>query len=257
MSQLAQIDSSGQLPSFENAVPRRRVPSLEPGCPWYELSEAAPPNVKWCEENLCSYVTAPANTWSNLGYVLVGVVFWQLARNSGSKAIRGFGPAALTVGLTSGVYHASYNFYTQLLDFFGMFVFCYLLIVLNLRRMGAIAQERMTRVFWGAVLVSTGLVVVFERLSIPYQSIVLLLILAVVATEALIRRRQRRVYTLRYFYGAVGLIAAGAVCSALDVTGVWCDPKDHLIQGHAIWHLFGAGSLLSAFFHYRQFEKSI
>ena len=55
---------------------------LPPGCPW---SGWAPPNVQWCEENLCALVTAPANTWSNLAYIVVGLVMWAAARRLGEQ----------------------------------------------------------------------------------------------------------------------------------------------------------------------------
>ena len=52
------------------------------------------------------------------------------------------------------------------------------------------------------------------------------------------------------YWLALGLISAAAVCSALDVTRVWCDPDDHWIQGHAAWHLLSAASLLALYYFY-------
>ena len=37
----------------------------------------------------------------------------------------------MIVGLASGIYHASYTFVLQVLDFFGMYVFCGLLLAVN------------------------------------------------------------------------------------------------------------------------------
>lgn len=45
------------------------IPPLPDGCPW---SGWTLPNLKWCEDNVCAWVTAPANTWSNPGGNLVG-----------------------------------------------------------------------------------------------------------------------------------------------------------------------------------------
>ena len=52
---------------------------LSPGCPWYELSELRLPNFDWCEAQRCSYVVEPANAWSNLAYVIVGLVLLGLS----------------------------------------------------------------------------------------------------------------------------------------------------------------------------------
>ena len=48
----------------------RDITPLPPGCPW---SGFAPPDLKHCETNLAAWITTPANTWSNLAYIAVGV----------------------------------------------------------------------------------------------------------------------------------------------------------------------------------------
>jgi hypothetical protein len=228
---------------------------LTPGCPWWAASELRLPNVDWCEAQRCSWIVEPANTWSNLGYVLVGALLWWLARRSRSRALRAFGPAALLVGLASGVYHASYTFVLQILDFFGMYVFCYLLLTLNLVRLGLLAAEDRRRRYWQLVAATTAATVAIDFLEIPIQGVVLLLILSIVATEAWIRTRER--YPLRFFLLSLACIAAGAVFSALDLSRTWCDPWHPVLQGHAIWHALSAASLLAAFLHYRQFEARL
>ena len=236
----------------------RRVPSLQPGCPWYELSELAPPNVKWCEENLCSWVTAPANTWSNLGYIFFGVILWKLAARSSSLALRRFGPAVVIVGVTSLIYHASYNFFTQVADFFGMFVFCFLLILLNLRRLGWLkSDQKLIRWFWGLTLGMTGFIVVLDRMGIVIQWALGVSVLGIVVTEYVNRRKFGATYPMKYFWLAALSITAGIMFSALDLSRTWCDPTHHVLQGHALWHLLSGLCLFLSFFHYRYFEKSL
>ncbi len=229
---------------------------LEPGCPWYTLSEMRLPNVDWCEMQQCAYVVEPANTWSNLGYVAVGVALWFLARRSPSPQLRFVAPAAVLVGLASGIYHASYTFALQILDFLGMYVFCYLLLTLNLRRMGVLGADDWWRRFWQLVVGTTVLTVAIDFLEVPIQGLVFLLIVAIIATELRVRRREAPA-TLRWFALAIGLLTAGAVFSVLDVTRTWCDPTHPVLQGHAIWHLLSALSLLAAYFHYRRFEAAL
>lgn len=229
---------------------------LSPGCPWYELSELRIPNVDWCELQRCAWVVEPANTWSNLAYVGVGVALWLAARNVGSGHLRFFAPAAAIVGLSSGIYHASYTFVLQILDFFAMYVFCYLLITLNLRRLGLLGPDDWWRRFWQLVLGTTALTVGVDFLEIPIQGLVLLLILTIVGTELWIRRSGEEA-SLRFFVLSVALLTAGSVFSMLDLSRTWCDPTHPFLQGHAIWHLLSATSLWAAFFHYRQFEEAL
>ena len=226
---------------------------LTPGCPWYGLSELRLPNVDWCEAQRCALVVEPANTWSNLGYVVVGIVLYWLVRHSRSAHLRFFAPAAVFVGLASGIYHASYTFALQILDFVAMYVFCYLLLGLNLRRLGLLGADDWRRRFAQAVLATTVLTIGLDFLEIPIQGIVFVLIVAIVGTEVAIRRRGDA-GQVAWFVVAVGLLTAGAVFSVLDVTRTWCDPHHPVLQGHAIWHLLSAASLLAAFMHYRQYE---
>ena len=228
---------------------------LEPGCPWYELSELRLPNVDWCEAQRCAWVVEPANAWSNLAYLVVGALLYWLARDSRSPALRFFAPAAAIVGVSSGIYHASYTFVLQILDFFAMYVFCYLLLTLNLRRLGLLGAGSWWRWYLGLVLGTTALTVAIDFLEVPIQGLVALLIAAIVASEAWIRRRSRAAYGLVFFLLAMALLAAGGVASALDVSRTWCDPAHPFLQGHAIWHLLSAACLFAVYFHYRQFEE--
>ncbi len=229
---------------------------LEPGCPWYGLSELRLPNVDWCEAQRCAYVVEPANAWSNLAYVLVAALLWWLARGSAAPQLRFFAPAAAIVGAASGIYHASYTFVLQVLDFLGMYVFCYLLITLNLRRLGALSPRGWRRRFWQLVLGTTLLTVAVDFLEVPIQGLVFLLIVAIVATELWLMRRQPGA-SQRYFALALGLLTTGAIFSALDVTRTWCDPTHPFLQGHALWHVLSALSLVAAYLHYRQFEEQL
>ena len=51
-------------------ISNMNIPQLPVDHPWYKLSSVALPNVKWCEETLHGWVTEPANTWSNIPFIL-------------------------------------------------------------------------------------------------------------------------------------------------------------------------------------------
>lgn len=221
-------------------------------CPWQALAAYGPPNVKWCEERLCAWIGEPANAWSNLAFVLVALAIHARARGLRGP-LRRFAPTVALVGATSFVYHASNTAITQLLDFFGMYLFCGLLLALNAARLGWLSARRLLPVLLASTLALTAVTAVLVRRGAPIQAIVLALIAAIVATEAVARRRVGRRYRLGAFAAALALLAAALACSLLDATRVWCDPSDHVLQGHAAWHVLSALSLLAAFVHYRQF----
>lgn len=227
-------------------MPRLLAPELPPGCPW---SGWTPPNLDWCEAELCSWVTNPAGTWSNLAYVVLGVWMWHLARRSGRPELRLFGPASVAVGVFSGIYHASYTFFFQFFDFVGMFLFCFVVITLNAERLGWIGARRRTAACLGGVAALSALVPLGFQIGFPIQALVFFLILGMVAQEWALRTRVAAGTRYGAYWLALGLIGAGAVCSALDLSRAWCDPDDHWIQGHAAWHLLSAASL-PALYHF-------
>jgi len=223
---------------------------LEAGCPWEPFSSLWLPNVRWCEAQLCSVVVEPANTWSNLAYVFAGLALLWLGARQHDRTLRIFGAAEIVVGISSLVYHMSFSGILQVLDFFGMYVFTNLLLGLNLVRSGALSRSRFWPVYAGSVLALTALTVALRFTPFPIQGIVFVLILGIVATE--LRQRTAPPAGRRWFFASLATLTVAAGFSAADVTGVFCDPENHFVQGHAIWHVLGAISLVFAAFHYRR-----
>jgi hypothetical protein len=228
-------------------VARLLAPPLPPGCPW---SGWTPPNVDWCEQELCALVVNPANTWSNLLYVALGVLMWREARALGRRDLAVFGPASVFVGVSSLVYHASYTYFFQFFDFVGMFVFCFLPLSLAARRLGWIRPGRELALHASGVVAFSAAVPVLFELGVPIQALVFVLIVAIVAQELALRARAADRSAYPWFFAGLALITAAAVFSALDVSRAWCDPHSWL-QGHALWHLLSAASLYALFRFYR------
>jgi hypothetical protein len=228
---------------------------LNPECPWTPLREATGlPNVKWCEETLCSWIAEPANTWSNLAFLVAAGVLYALTRNDESRTSRFWAPATFWVGSTSLVYHASVAFLTQVLDFAGMYFFFGLVLLLNLVRLGVVAKGRLFQVLYPLIVGLTGLTVLVAKAGLPVQGIIGAMLLGVLATEALASRRAGGAVSHRFLFGALAFIAVAAGFSAADVTRAWCVPERHVIQGHAIWHVLNSVGIVLAHFHYRQFR---
>lgn len=226
------------------------VPPLPPGCPW---ADWAPPNIKWCEENLCAWITAPANTYSNLAYFLVAWLLWRRARDREPGGLLALYPAACAfLGAASAAFHASYTLFFQFFDYLGMFVILALFIVLNLQRQGWLPARRVRVVYVACVAVLSGSIPALRAIGFPYQLLIAALAIAVIVQEVVLRRTGRAAPAYGWFAAALVSLFAAAGCAALDITGCWCDPTDHLLQGHAFWHLFSAVSLYSA---YHFFER--
>jgi hypothetical protein len=227
-------------------VARALAPALPPGCPW---SGFTPPNVDWCEEELCGWIVNPANTWSNLAYVALGLWMWRAAR--GRADLRRFGPASVAVGVFSFAYHASYTWALQLLDFVGMFLFCFLVVARNATRLGWIEGGREPRFFALGVAGASATVPVLFELGVAIQLTVAACIAAALAQEAALARRAASPARRSASYAAgLALLGLAGLASLLDVTRVACDPANHWLQGHALWHVLSALALLAFFRFY-------
>ncbi len=226
-------------------MPRLLAPPLPPGCPW---SGFTPPNIDWCEEELCAWIVNPADSWSNLAYVALGVLMWRAAR--GRSDLRLFGPAAIAVGAFSFAYHASYTWALQFFDFVGMFLFCFTVIARNAIRLGWVEPRREALFFACGVLGASALVPVLFELGVAIQLTVAACIAVALAQEAVLRRRAPpgAAFSRNYWLG-LALLGVAALCSLLDVTRVACDPR-HWLQGHAAWHVLSALALLALFRFY-------
>jgi len=228
---------------------------LEPGCPWVPLREwGGLPNVKWCEETLCAVVAEPANTWSNLAYLAVAAVLYFAARKEPSKTLRFWAHAAFWVGTASLAYHATVAFVTQVFDFFGMYFYFLLILGLNLLRLGAVRKERFFRTLWPSIVGFTALTVLVAKVGLPVQGLIGLLIALTLGTEVVASLRATAPIRYGMLVTTLVFISAAAACSAADASRTFCEPSNHLLQGHALWHVLGAVALGASYFYYRQFR---
>lgn len=229
------------------------IPPLPEGCPW---SNWARPNVKWCEANLCSWITTPANTWSNMLYIVLAVVMWR--ESKGRPTLRLFSPASALVGVTSFAYHASYTWFFQIFDFVGMFFFCCVTIVLNSRRFGIISNHSVYPVYFGSVILCTFCFFLLPLFGLPVQLLVFCLILTTLAQEFVLHRS---VYlhhpqlrpNMKHFWLSIFLLAVAFGCSVSDLLRIWCSPDNHMINGHSVWHILTAIVLYLLFRFHSQF----
>jgi hypothetical protein len=224
-----------------------------PGCPWYEAFEKyGAPNVKWCEQRVCALLNEPSNAWSNVAYLIVAAIVFKMAlelRKTG-KSTRSallFSIVIWVMGAFSFVFHATNNFFTQIFDFVGMYLFVFLILVMNLVRLGWIQKML---VVWHLALVGIGIGALFWMRSagLPYQFIIVGAAVLIIITEILAKRRSRETMG-RDFYLAIGFFVSGAGSSVLDATRTLCVPESWL-QGHAVWHILSA---IGAYFTARHY----
>jgi len=225
-----------------------------PACPWYDITEKmGAPNLKWCEETLCQWISEPANTWSNLSYLIAGIVTFYLAlKKDESFELKQFGPIIFFMGAMSFFYHQS-NFYgSQILDFLGMYFFTGWVIGMNLIRMEKLKQRNL---IWFNLSLATFYTLVLHVMylyGLKYQSIILINGLLIIGTEIKLSRTQQVSY--KNFYFALFFLLIAFSFSIMDGQRIWCNPQEHgwFSQGHAIWHWTAGIAMFFIYFHFSQ-----
>ncbi len=219
-----------------------------------------------CEALTDGLTLQPSNTWSNLGFVLVGL--WIIAGAGRRPAPDGdpapvgdpapanrvpanrmttepvyrrmFGGLAILIGLGSMVFHASvtnWGAWADLVPIVLSFAFLAVYAVVRL-------LDRSTGWFlavYGSV--SAVLVAVTFGIGQANGRLVLGVFLVVfLVIETVLARQPHRHMPGRFAIAATALYLAGGLLWVLGRSGgPWCDP-DGPILGHSLWHLAAAAA---------------
>ncbi len=237
---------------------RDHIPSIaDPTSPWYQLSEWRKPNVKWCEAQNNSWIIEPANTWSNLAFLIAGLWIASNNRKFKSKAIHSYAWVMIVMGLCSGIYHASFTFVLQILDFFGMYLMTYLLMMVQMKRMKWIKNAVDPLLYWGLVIGTTVFTVLCDiYTTFPIQMIILVHTLFILISEIYIRKNRQN-YAMKFFYLGAVFMGIAITFSGLDVSRTMCFPDHPWLQGHALWHVFSAIGITFLYLHHTQFDGEL
>jgi hypothetical protein len=224
------------------------------GCPWHSFAESyGAPNIKWCEETLCSWISEPANAWSNIAYfIAVFIILYLGIKNQHHSLLRRFPVVIFLMGFFSFIYHLS-NFYgTQIFDFVGMFFLLGWTTGFNLIRLGKLKRNQLW-IYMSAIILSlTGLVHLMYLTNIKFQLIMAVGAVFIIITEIMTAKLKKLHY--HWFVGSLIMIAIAFGVSILDHTKIWCHPSDHGLfsQGHALWHWLSGFAMIGIYKHYSQ-----
>ncbi|MBI3553161.1 MAG: ceramidase domain-containing protein [Elusimicrobia bacterium] len=226
--------------------PRLIVP-LPAQSPW---SSWARPDIHHCEANLSGWVAAPADAWSNLAYLAAALWLWRRRDEPNARALAGI---VFAIGVTSFLFHASYTFFFQVFDYGGMFLYSSWIIAQATRRAGWFDSRGSKFLFASLTAGSIAAVVVSHRIGRPVQPVFGIQALAAAGLEGWLYRRRTADYAIKPLAVCLCLVAAAFALWNFDHLDWFCRPDDHVLQGHALWHLLTAASFVPAFLYFRQF----
>lgn len=215
----------------------------------------------FCEAARDGLIRQPANTYSNLGFVVSGLLIARHAyridqadRVLGGARATAFAVVVTLIGPSSAAMHATQSAWGGHLDLLSMYLIASFAAAWAIARL--LGRPSMV---WGLFV---GLVVGCELVGLISTDVPVVrfsgnlafgvLLIAALAGEVVLARRHG--LSLRW-----GLAAAATMVLAL---GIWiasqhslCDPHS-LLQGHAAWHLLNAAAAYFLYRHYAS-EKTV
>lgn len=212
------------------------------------------PDSCFCEADRGGGVRQPANTWSNLAYVFLGLLILGAGVRPGAANpfrsdpahVWAYGLTAVALGLTSAWFHASLTFLGEWFDGMSMYLLVSLLVAHNLRRGGAVGRTGFLAAY-GVLGVASGLFLAFS--PVLRKESFGALVASLVVAEVWARRRSAALDG-RWFAAAFASFIVAFGIWLLDYYRIVCSPGS-LLQGHAVWHLLCAGTIGLLFLYYR------
>jgi hypothetical protein len=212
--------------------------TIPEGCPWHHGQlEYGMPNVDWCEPTVCSLINEPANTWSNLPFLIVGFILWKKINNATVKA---FGVVVFVMGFLSAVYHATNNLLTQHFDFVGMALMTSFLLAFVTRRILNVKSTIFDKYFWFYFSLNMLTLLFLGLLKLPVQMLLLLNSIPILLAEIYCFVKLKRTKRFSFFILSISILILAQVSAQVDLKRIYCDPQNILLHGHVVWHILCA-----------------
>lgn len=213
----------------------------------------------YCEPFRDSFVLQTASAYSNLAFMLVGLLILShsqvrsdgfsrlsLIRSQRAYSLL-FGLAAILIGAGSFFYHASLTRVGEWFDLMGLYLFASFLVLYNLARLRRISGTVFAAIYLGFNAIFGVQMIVARGLQ---QIVFGFLVAGALGLEAVIHWQRRPHLQHHYFIAAIACFIIGAAIWILDSRGVLsCDPSSP-VQWHALWHLLSAASAGSLYLYY-------
>ena len=218
----------------------------------------------FCEHLRDGFVRQPANTWSNLGFVFVGLLVAQPGPASShhvglrdDPAYRlSFAAMAASVGLGSWLYHASMTFVGQWFDVMAMYLLPTFVALYNAVRVGRLGVRGFLASWLALNAVLGGLLVVAPAAR---RYLFAVSIVGLLGSEFWARRTLGTAggqLDRRWLAAAVAALTVAFGIWTADLRGWLCVPHS-LWLGHAMWHLLCAGATWALFRYYASEKPGI
>lgn len=199
-----------------------------------------PARMQFCEATLDGPIAHPADTWTNIGPIVAGLFILYYAKGPLSRLL---GSASLWTGVASGYFHASNTILGETLDLSGMFLF--ILAIAAMQQQRARPSNPGSSALIAMVLAGSIILTVLSSISAAFASPMFAAIVVVVVI--------RGIYDQKLTKWAYAMVISFLVAWGfwwLDFLLIVCNPDNHILTLHGLWHLLNGLVFWFAFKHY-------
>ncbi len=239
--------------------------------PWTGWRAALGNTTHFCELNrLEQLVLQPSNTWSNFGYLIVGLILISvgikdhfftersklknlMARKPGFTIL--LGAALLYLFIGSFLYHASLTFFFQRIDVNGIYAIVMALFAYNLYKLFPSFKFRNKEVSTHGIFIGLAIFITFIFLTVLWRVNVNIMFPSLIGAFLIInilniKKSKKHNNLFRYLQTSIFCMGLASFIWILDLRHIFCNPTS-VLQGHALWHLLTALSVFFLYFYYR------
>lgn len=229
--------------------------------------------VDFCEALRDGPIKQPANTWSNLGFLFVGLwIGWQAWRDVAARKTASWNNRLVTtvrypasyaasvvgIGLGSSAMHASTTRWGAELDLLSMHLWGAWCIAFASTRLLRAGDRLFANLFVAQAVGLAVRIAMGHPYTVSGSDLFAAMIVAAIAIELVGRWRNRKRQRMdsQYLASAIGTFLIAYACWLISKNeGPWCDPRSFW-QGHAAWHVLCSGSSLFVYLYGRS-ERTV
>lgn len=196
-----------------------------------------PQHYLYCETQLCGWLQQPANTWSNVGYLVAAILILRSKNKSVERQFFFWATFILFIGST--IFHMSGTHFGKMLDVGAMLALSMGICAISVQRYYHWSRRKTQVLFFSGLTLSLIFLYIYDIGNIPFS---LELLIAGIFEIKMIREGRGRVNG-KLFLSSLAVEFFAGVALILDLTRSWCEPDNHFINGHAVWHLLSAAAI--------------
>lgn len=155
------------------------------------------------------------------------------------------------IGLMSGFYHATSSFLGEVLDYSAMYLISTFFVCANMARLYGWSGRKLK--IWAMGIFASSFILI-SMLEVPGALIFGLQLTLAFVLEGMLWKRTQVSWSYRPFLWSGTLFLVAWIFWNLDRLKLLCDPSNHVLTGHAVWHFLTAGAIYFIYQFYSQFE---